>query len=269
MEAIRFAQVSDTHICKSYEKSQMKEVFAKCQDPAEGLRHCLKKLEQQKLDFVLFTGDLVHEGEKEDYDYFFQIVKECLPDTKAVFALGNHDRKQAFYESMGIQEKTEPYFHAEEVKGLRIVMLDSAVEGKEAGTISRQQEEQLKEVLRTSAKKGTILAWHHPVVWNNPMFAMEVSEAFREILRESDVRAVFCGHTHENSVDFLEGIPQITADSTAFGVEVSQGNFQMVEKTGYNLCTIEKENWHLHVEQAQEKVPIASIDLEAMKKLAE
>ena len=68
MNPIRFAHVSDTHICRDYGKTQMKEVFAKCEDPADTLRRCLKKLNQEKLDFVLFTGDLVHEGEKEDYE---------------------------------------------------------------------------------------------------------------------------------------------------------------------------------------------------------
>ena len=264
MKAIRFAHVSDTHICKSYENSQMKEVFDKCENPADSLRRCLKKLEQQKLDFVLFTGDLVHEGGKEDYDYFLGIVEECMPDTRVIFALGNHDRKQAFYDSMGM-EAQDAYCHVEEINGLRIVVLDSGVPGEEAGSISRNQEEWLGKVLKEKKTEyGTILAFHHPVVWRNQAFSMMVSENFKKIVKNSDVRAVFCGHTHENSIDFLAGIPQMTADSTAFGVEITPKEFQMSEKTGYNIYTFDRETWQVHVEQAQEQRIVAAVDVEAL-----
>ncbi len=234
MNPIRFAHVSDTHICRDYGKTQMKEVFAKCEDPADTLRRCLKKLNQEKLDFVLFTGDLVHEGEKEDYDYFLRVVREALPDTRAVFALGNHDRKQPFFESMGL-EAQEAYCHVQEIAGLRVVVLDTSVYGQETGSLRESQEQWLEGILKEGTPEfGTILAFHHSVAWRTKAFAMETSENFRRILREYDIRAIFCGHTHENSVDFLEGIPQITADSTSFGSEITPEEFQMMEKTGYN-----------------------------------
>ena len=192
MEAIRFAHVSDTHLCKDYGNSSMKDVFEKCESPSNTLRNCLEKLEQQKLDFVLFTGDLIHEGTKEDYDYFFEIVKESLPTTKAVYALGNHDRKKPFFESMGLEEKTA-YCHVEEIANLRIVVLDSAVEGQETGTISKEQEEWLAGILKNKTTEyGTILAFHHPIVWRTDAFSMQVSDELKEIIKNSDVRAIFC-----------------------------------------------------------------------------
>lgn len=250
MKDIRFAHISDTHVCKSYAESQMKDVFEVCENPVDSMKRCLKKLEAKKLDFVLFTGDLVHEGGKEDYDYFFDMVREALPGTRTIFALGNHDRKQPFFESMGLEER-ESYYHVEEVNGLRIVVLDSGVLGQETGNISKEQEMWLEKILKEeSPEYGTILAFHHPIVWTSSAFSMKVSENFQRILRENKVRAIFCGHTHENSVDFFEGIPQITADSTAFGSEVTPEEFRMVEKTGYNIYTWNKENcrcmWNRH-----------------------
>ena len=244
MEAIRFAHVSDTHLCKDYGNSSMKDVFEKCESPSNTLRNCLEKLEQQKLDFVLFTGDLIHEGTKEDYDYFFEIVKESLPTTKAVYALGNHDRKKPFFESMGLEE------------------------GQETGTISKEQEEWLAGILKNKTTEyGTILAFHHPIVWRTDAFSMQVSDELKEIIKNSDVRAIFCGHTHENSVDFLEKIPQLTADSTAFGSEITPEKFCMVEKTGYSIYTFTKDSWQMHVEQAKEQKVLAAIDMEVLMKL--
>ena len=267
MEAIRFAHVSDTHLCKDYGNSSMKDVFEKCESPSNTLRNCLEKLEQQKLDFVLFTGDLIHEGTKEDYDYFFEIVKESLPTTKAIYALGNHDRKKPFFESMGLEEKTA-YCHVEEIANLRIVVLDSAVEGQETGTISKEQEEWLAGILKNKTTEyGTILAFHHPIVWRTDAFSMQVSDELKEIIKNSDVRAIFCGHTHENSVDFLEKIPQLTADSTAFGSEITPEKFCMVEKTGYSIYTFTKDSWQMHVEQAKEQKVLAAIDMEVLMKL--
>lgn len=269
MKTIRFAHISDTHICKSYDKNQMKEVFEKCENPADSLRSCLEKLEKEKIDFVLFTGDLVHEGGKEDYDYFLNVVRKSMPNTKAVFAFGNHDRKAPFFESMGLEIQSS-YCHVEEAAGLRIVVLDSGVAGEEAGNISKAQEQWLEKVLKEeNPKYGTILAFHHPIAWRTPAFSMEVSDDFRRILRENDIRAIFCGHTHENSVDYLEGIPQITADSTAFGVEVTEKEFKMVEKTGYNICTMNEETWQLHVERMQEPEVFAAMDMKLLMELME
>ena len=173
MKEIRFAHVSDTHICKNYENTQIKDVYAGRENPTATLRRCLKKFEQDKLDFVLFTGDLVHEGKKEDYDYFLDTVRESMPNTKAIFVLGNHDRKQPFFESMGMEER-EAYCYVEEIAGLRIVVLDSGVAGQETGRISETQEKWLEKILQENPTIEVVIDLHRDAVSGDRKLMMDL-----------------------------------------------------------------------------------------------
>ena len=56
------------------------------------------------MDFVVFTGDLIHEGSDYDYELFDQIVNKYI-NVPYYYTLGNHDSKEAFYR--GIQKKSK------------------------------------------------------------------------------------------------------------------------------------------------------------------
>ena len=63
MEPIRFAQICDTHLGMNNDEAvMMGPVFEKLPNTADALTAALKQLAAQNLDFVLFCGDLVHEG---------------------------------------------------------------------------------------------------------------------------------------------------------------------------------------------------------------
>ena len=239
MEPIRFAQLCDTHVgMNNGEAVMMGPVFDKLPDTTASLAAALDTLAKQNLDFVLFCGDLVHEGSAEDYRLFQKIVKEHLKDTPAILCLGNHDRKGPFWEGCHGESSERPYYAQQTIRGLRILSLDSACGGEVFGSFAPEEYEWLEEVLREPAPQGTILVFHHPVAWDVKELAMEVDERFRTLLKQSDVRAIFCGHTHENDVRFLEGVPQVTGDSTAFGCSYTGSTMGFTDKASYNLCTL-------------------------------
>lgn len=239
MEHIRFAQLCDTHIgMNNGEAVMMGPVFEKLPNTVHSLEAALQVLAKQELDFVLFCGDLVHEGSAEDYRLFKHIVDEQLKDIPAIFCLGNHDRKKAFWEGCFGKNSESPYYVEQNIKGLRILSLDSACGGEVFGAFAAEEYDWLEKVLKEPAPQGTILVFHHPVAWDVKELSMTVAPRFRELLRESDVRAVFCGHTHENDLRFLEGVPQVTGDSTAFGCSYIGNTMGFTDKATYNLCTL-------------------------------
>ena len=67
MEELCFAHVSDTHLISANSSDFLYRVQREVRDPLENLKNCLAALSCQKLDFLLLTGDLIHEGETEDY----------------------------------------------------------------------------------------------------------------------------------------------------------------------------------------------------------
>lgn len=117
---------------------------------------------------------------------------------------------------------------------------------------------------------GTILTFHHPVVWDIPQMSMPVSPEFEQIIKNSDVFGILCGHTHSNNVRPWNGAVQYTADSTAFGMELYQEKIAFVEKVGLNYYEVENGFISAHTESINRQMNIlAEFDLKQMLKLME
>ena len=96
---------------------------------------------------------------------------------------------------------------------------------------------------------------------------MPVEDAFADILSAGDVIGIFCGHTHSNLICTWRGVPQYTADSTTFGMEMDRKNFLFVEKCGMNIYHIDGKQVSAHVEPFYDRLPVmAEIPVEEMMK---
>ena len=270
-EKIRIAHISDTHIRKSYCGNAMEKVFEAGSNPADTLRYLLQKVRESQVDCVVISGDIVHEGELEDYIYVREMVESIIGNqAKVIYVCGNHDRKEAFKEGLQINCESGDIDYVEYVGNYRIVVLDSSVEGRENGAVSSKQELWLREVLKEDYGMGTILTFHHPVVWDIQQMSMPVSPEFEQIIRNSDVFGILCGHTHSNNVRPWNGAVQYTADSTAFGMELYQENIAFVEKVGLNYYEVENGFISAHTESINRQMNIlAEFDLKQMLKLME
>lgn len=270
-EKIRIAHISDTHIRKSYSGNAMEKVFEAGSNPADTLQYLLQKVRESQVDCVVISGDIVHEGELEDYIYVRELVESIIGNqAKVIYVCGNHDRKEAFKEGLQINCESGDIDYVEYVGNYRIVVLDSSVEGKENGAVSSKQELWLQEVLKEDYGMGTILTFHHPVVWDIPQMSMPVSPEFEQIIKNSDVFGILCGHTHSNNVRPWNGAVQYTADSTAFGMELYQEKIAFVEKVGLNYYEVENGFISAHTESINRQMNIlAEFDLKQMLKLME
>lgn len=247
MPGIKFAHLTDTHILCDYTDCFLWDVFSRITDPNEKLVACLENIRRENTDFVIITGDLVHGGTRKDYGHFKALLEKHLPGVPVLAALGNHDRKEEFYRGYLDRDKSGAYYYQQTVGGLRVVALDSSVDGKDRGAISSEQIEWLKDVLKTPAPRGTILIFHHPVVWSDPIFSMEAPE-FGEAVKNTDVIGIFCGHTHYNNTFEFEGIPQIVGDSTAFAGIFNMDTNAFMDKAAYNLCVADNGKISVHNE---------------------
>ncbi len=256
---LKIAHLSDTHFCKSYCGSNMESTFARSTDPSQKLKTLLQKAVEEKADCLIISGDIVHEGCEEDYSCFREMVEKIIGDRmRVLYVCGNHDRKEPFKRGLHLNCKTESIYYVEYVDPYRIVVLDSAVEGKEMGAISREQEEWLRDLLQTDYGQGTIVTFHHPIFWDTPLLSMPVSPELTEILAHSDVIGIFCGHTHSNNVTRFQGINQYTADAMAFGMDMSGNMLRFVEKGGMSFYQIQGKTVSTHVEPLYNSVEVLS-----------
>lgn len=244
---IKFIHISDTHILRKYAGSLLEGMADNIKnDPVQRLVDLLKYVscKYEDLDFIMITGDLVHEGTAQDYAYFREILTKNLDPLPVLTVLGNHDRTAAFYEGyLGKKNIEKPYYYTEYVKGYRIIALDSSADKSGTGEVDPIQIAWLKNELIKPSENGSIVMLHHPLAGGNldGIMALKNTEDLAEILEQGDVRAVFSGHTHQNSVVSHSGLNSYTAGSTAFGVAVDNANIHFTHQTGFTYCEVTPE----------------------------
>ncbi|MFA9379704.1 MAG: metallophosphoesterase [Acetanaerobacterium sp.] len=246
---LRFAHLTDTHILRSYSASSLKEIIPRIIRPENKLKACLKSIRGEAVDFVMVTGDLAHEGDREDYRYLRAMFDKELPGVPVVAALGNHDRKDAFFRGYLGERARDAYYFQTNIQGLRVIVLDSSVAGQEEGELSQQQIDWFADVLRQPAERGSVLMLHHPIAWLEEKMSMQAPQGLIELLDHSDVRAVFCGHTHHNSCFMLGKVPQYAADSTAFGGVFWSEKVSFADTSGYSLASLSDNTLYVHHER--------------------
>lgn len=268
MRPIKFAQISDTHLqSHTCDAGALDQVFGKLPNSDEALVKALDELAGLGLDFVVCSGDLVHEGDAQDYARMRALVEEHLPKTPLVVCLGNHDRKAAFYEGyLGQKDPQElPYHSVLDVRGLRVVAIDSACSGGESGKFGEGELSWLDEQLEGAGELGSIVVYHHPAAFDPAQFAMEAPAELLDTLRRHRVRAILNGHTHGNDLRHLAGVPQVTADSTLFGCDITKDSFLFTNKAGYNLLSLDDEGLALkNVTLNPAPEAVVTIPLQAM-----
>ncbi|WP_369673836.1 metallophosphoesterase family protein [Enterococcus faecium] len=232
---MRFLHLSDIHFRENYQTNLFTaELFPTIKNPQLALEKLLQELSLTVYDFILLTGDLVHEGGISDYQVLRKMLDQYFPTTPYYFCRGNHDRRSVFFEGMSVESnETGEYIHCTNQNGLRIISLDSAQDIQHEGKISIGQMIQLQEWLGTPAEKGTILLVHHPLSWEDPSIVTEVPEGFAELIAESDILGIFVGHIHQGSSAEFAGKKQFMAESLSFGVDEYPDYSLFTNRTGF------------------------------------
>ncbi|MDP9839797.1 3',5'-cyclic AMP phosphodiesterase CpdA [Neorhizobium huautlense] len=115
------------------------------------------------LDAVAFTGDVADGGSTADYD----MLKDVLAPLKVPVLIvpGNHDRRAnlraAFADRLPFE--TGSFLNYEtQIDGLRVLALDTLVEGEVAGALAPESIEWLTGKLDRRTKEPTLILLHHP-----------------------------------------------------------------------------------------------------------
>lgn len=219
-EPIRFLQLSDMHlIFQAPESDRLGTLLARTFRPLEVVRRLLRAERSWRPDFLLFTGDLADRGGDTEYAAMRRVLTEEMPGVPWVALPGNHDDRAAFRRSFLRVPPQEPLDRVCNFGGLRVVTLDTGVDG----VISSGQVEWLVQQLAAEAPRGTVLAIHHPLYAQSPMPPARYPPEFARLIAGSRLVGIFCGHTHENYFGSFEGVPYVTADACSFAVEEEDG----------------------------------------------
>lgn len=173
-------------------------------------------------DAVVVTGDLTDDGSPEAYRILRDAVEPWATRHGASvhYVMGNHDLPAGFEQVLG--ERTG----AVEVRGFRIVRLDSSVPGAGYGRLGTDQLEWLADTLRQpGGESGTVVLVHHPPIpAMTPLLAALELQDPGELLRicsAAGVVAILSGHYHLPLVSTVDGVTVAVAPGVTNTADVA------------------------------------------------
>lgn len=177
-------------------------------------------------DLVLLSGDLVNDGEPEQYEH----LAELLAPLSAPLHLmpGNHDHTENLRAAFPDLVHDRHGLADGVIEGpLRIITLDSSRFPAPGGTLDASQLAWLDERLREAPTAPTVVALHHPpfATGIKHMDAMslsaEAATGLAEVIaRHPHVERVLCGHLHRLIIRRFAGSLAMTSPGTAHSLQL-------------------------------------------------
>ena len=248
METVNFLHISDTHLCFA----QQTPSICSSPDRVEQIYAAAATLDQRPA-FVLITGDFVHEGDASAYAAALEFTRsmEHRYGLPTLVALGNHDRHAAFYDGYcGAPAHTGSYYYKHRVSGLRLLVLDSAVDDQVPGRLDTEQLQWLEEQLSKECSVPTVVALHHPpcgtTVYATNGNNLQQPQMFQSILERYPVKAVLAGHKHfPTAAQLPGGTPVYTGAGVAFAIEMPRaGTLKFVDGVQAQFCAVYDGNFY-------------------------
>jgi 3',5'-cyclic AMP phosphodiesterase CpdA len=176
-------------------------------------------------DLVIVTGDLVDHGERDEYREVRQLME---PLSVPVFVVpGNHDSRSELVRAFAGHRylpRTERFLHYT-IEGwpVRLVALDTVVEGQMAGEMCAERLLWLDRALAAERNQPTLIFMHHPPFVTGlagmDAIGLKGAAAMADILaRHPQVQLVTAGHLHRAIQRRIAATLAATCPSTAHQV---------------------------------------------------
>lgn len=193
------AQISDPHL-----SSPDAELFGGYQ-PDFALARVLERVARldPRPDFVWLTGDLVENGTSEEYANLrgrlagFDLPTAAIP--------GNHDARAAFAAALAgspvLTGTGDTLDLVVDDHPVRMIGLDSLVEGESAGRLGPDQIDRLGERLAEAPDRPTVIFLHHPpfptgIGFSDATRCADGDRLAAVVARHPNVLRVAAGHVH-------------------------------------------------------------------------
>lgn len=247
MNAVTVVQLTDTHLRREG------ELVHGAVDTHATLRRVLHRLvaARRPVDALVLSGDLADDGAPEAYRRLRALVEPAAAElgAKVLYAMGNHDERVAFAAELLDRETLadSPIDSVAEVRGLRIIVLDSTIPGLHHGRLLPGQLERLAAELRVPAPRGTLLVLHHPPI-PSPIIGPDLlrlrdPERLGAVLAGSDVRLIVCGHNHATAAGALAGVPVWVGPALSYGIDTfaPAGRHRGFAASGFSRIDVTEE----------------------------
>jgi Icc protein len=219
---VLLAQISDFHI--GVPGGDMDRRFDSATQLERAVQHLCRM--EPRPDVVLCTGDLVNDGQPEEYARLAELLKPLPMPWYAI--PGNHDDREqlrAAFAHLGYLPSQGFLCYAVDAGPLRLIGLDTNIPGAPGGKLCGERRVWLAARLAEAPERPTVVFMHHPPFRTgiHPADAMglEGADTLAEVIRRHpQVEAVLCGHLHRPIVKRFAGTVASTCPSTMHQVEL-------------------------------------------------
>ncbi|TCM71105.1 Icc protein [Acinetobacter calcoaceticus] len=229
-------QITDTHLMADPDSTFLNI------NPEESFHAVMQDigLRYPDLDALVHTGDLAQEADPMTYSRYLTFMR--LQQINFFHIPGNHDDLQRFPFKQALPIPTvidlDPWY---------IVLLNSAVAGQVDGWIDQDQLQCLEPILEQYQDKYVILACHHHPIdmksyWIDQHKLKNSPEILQVIAPYKNIKAVICGHVHQDSVNVWNNIQFLSTPSTCVQFKPRQTQFTLdQEAPGYRCLHLNSD----------------------------
>ncbi len=183
---------------------------------------------------LVMTGDLVHDESAAGYAYLAQTLDTvgcpcfCIP--------GNHDRRGLMETWLG--EAAIESVAERRLGNWKLIFLDSTQPGEDGGRLTPRQVAQVETLLQRNPGPTLVFLHQHPIAvgsdWIDAIDVANGSELLAVCDRHPQVKAIVCGHIHQEFASVRGHYQVLGAPSTCFQFRPRSPAFALDARTpGY------------------------------------
>ena len=207
------AQLTDTHITVPQNKNE------NCYVKLEALQKCVVQINELDTlpDVVIHTGDLCHNGYKDEY----KLTKSVMDELQVPYLVtaGNRDSVKNLIKEFDLKsiEIVDQLFlqYSTDIASYRLVSVDTSSHDSNLGCLDFPKLAHLDKLLGQRPYCPTIVFMHHPPIKlsssETPTHEYEnyrMIQNFAEIIdRHPQIIALFCGHIHRSFSSYINTAP--------------------------------------------------------------
>lgn len=202
---LRFIVLSDLHVVPKGEFSLTLDTGARLEQAVDAIAE-----RYSNADFCVLAGDLADLGQPAAYQRLKSIIGRIpIP---VYLTLGNHDDRDAFLSVFGSTyiAETGKLDSVLDVKGYRIILLDSSEPGRVDGVLTEGQIAWLRARLSEAIDRPVIVILHHNAnalhIESDDIRILQPWPFLDALKTHPDIRQVIAGHVHLTSTATWRGI---------------------------------------------------------------
>lgn len=228
---LKFVVMSDLHVMPEGELSMTLDTGARLEQAVDAVI-----ARYGDADFCVLAGDLADLGQAAAYERLKAILAR-LPIPVHI-TLGNHDDRPSFLTVFGDSfiAETGKIDKVIDLKGYRIIVLDSSEPGRVDGVLEAAQIAWLRARLAEAMDRPVIVILHHNAnalhIESDDIRILEPSAFIAALKTHPDIRQVIAGHVHLTSTATFRGLPFTTLSGSHYSCTVDQPHIPMRRLTG-------------------------------------